>query len=99
MMGRAAPPGRRRALKENVKTTVDIAREVLGQYRETDTEGWDLHSFFELIAGDDQAQREAVFDVVERLAEEGYLESRGGDFYTLTGKGLQAARHGDLDGW
>jgi hypothetical protein len=86
-------------VEEDVKTAVDMALEVLRLFRETDTEGWDLHSFFELIAGDDQTQRAAVLDVVDRLAERGYLQSRGGDFYTLTGKGMKAAQNGELGEW
>jgi hypothetical protein len=70
----------------------DMAREVLALFGETQTEGWDLHAFFEIVAGNDPARREAVLDTVDRLVDGGYLESRGGDFYTLTEKGLNAVR-------
>lgn len=74
-----------------------IALEILCLFRESGTEGLDLHTFFEVVAGDDRSRRRAVLDTVERLAEGGYLESRGSDFYTLTDEGLRAARAGQLD--
>jgi len=77
----------------------EMALDILRLFDETDTEGWDLHAFFEFVAGDDPAKREAVFDIVERLAEGGYLESRGSDFYTLTADGRRAATQGRLDKW
>jgi hypothetical protein len=70
----------------------DMALELLRLFGETETEGWDLHAFFEMVAGNDPARREAVLDTVDRLVNGGYLESRGADFYTLTEKGLRAAR-------
>jgi hypothetical protein len=70
----------------------DMALELLRLFGETETEGWDLHAFFEIVAGNDPVRREAVLDTVDQLVENGYLESRGGDFYTLTEKGLKAAR-------
>jgi hypothetical protein len=73
--------------------------EILRLFKRTDTEGWDLHAFFELTAGDNPAEREAVFDVVERLSRSGYLESRGSDFYTLTEKGLEASQRNDIGVW
>ncbi len=45
-----------------MKTALDMAIEILRLFRETDTEGWDLHSFFELIAGDDPA----VYELLQR---------------------------------
>ena len=74
--------------------TVEL--EILRLFNESDTEGWDLHAFFELCAGDDPAKREAVFDAVDRLTEGGYLESRGSDFYTITEQGLKAAQRGAI---
>jgi len=76
-----------------------MALDILGLFDETDAEGWDLHAFFELVAGDDQARRIAVLDTVDRLVEYGYLENRGSDFYTLTEKGMKAAIRGHLDEW
>ena len=73
----------------------NMALELLRLFGETQTEGWDLHAFFEIVAGNDPARREAVLDTVDRLVDDGYLESRGGDFYTITEKGLRAAGRGD----
>jgi hypothetical protein len=72
----------------------DIALQVLRLFREPDTEAWDLHAFFEFTGGDEPERRAEVLDVVEALAAKGYLNSRGSDFYTLTGKGAAAARQG-----
>lgn len=76
-----------------------MALDILRLFDESDTEGWDLHGFFELVAGDDPAKRVAVFDTVDRLVQAGYLEDRGSDFYTLTEKGMKAAARGYLDEW
>ena len=51
----------------------------------------DLHTLFE-AGGNNPASRERVLDVVTRLADAGYLESRGSDFYLLTDKGRRAVR-------
>jgi hypothetical protein len=72
------------------------ALEILRLFKEAETEAWDLHAFFEFTSSDDPRQREAVLDVVEKLVQHGYLESRGSDFYTLTAKGFDAARTGNL---
>ena len=76
-----------------------IALELLRLFREPDTEAWDLHAFFEFTGGDEPERREAVMDVVDALVREGYLDSRGSDFYTLTGKGQDAARRGEIEAW
>lgn len=75
----------------------EIALRILRLFGERDAEGWDLHAFFELVAGDDQAMRIEVFDVVDRLVRRGYLESRGSDFYTITQEGERAGRSGRVD--
>lgn len=74
----------------------ELALQILRLYRGSESEGWDLHAFFELTAGDDPVRRTAVLDVVDRLTLEGYLESRGSDFYTLTAKGKRAAQEGRI---
>jgi hypothetical protein len=74
-----------------------MALEVLRLFSESSTEGLDLHTFFEVVAGDDQVRRYAVLRTVEQLESDGYLESRGSDFYTLTEEGLKAAKTGRLD--
>lgn len=78
------------------KATRDMALEILQLFGEKDTEGWDLHAFFELVAGDNRERREAVLGIVDRLVEDCYLLSRGGDFYTLTDKGVRAVRRGEI---
>jgi hypothetical protein len=75
----------------------ELALDVLRLFG-SETEGWDLHAFFELLAGDDQERRVAVLEVVDKLAESGFLESKGSDFYTLTEKGKRA-REGDAPLW
>jgi hypothetical protein len=73
-----------------------VAISVLRLFREPETEALDLHSFFELTGNDDPERRTAVLEVVEALTGGGYLESRGSDFYTLTQKGLEAVRRGEI---
>ena len=75
------------------------ALEILRMFQGRETEGWDLHAFFELTAGDDQEQRAGVLDVVDRLVALGCLDSRGSDFYTLTDKGRAAAESGRIEGF
>ena len=73
-----------------------MALEILRLFRGDASEAWDLHGFFELVAGDDQDRRASVLDVVEMLVAEGCLESRGSDFFTITRKGQEAVRRGEL---
>jgi hypothetical protein len=80
----------------NDSDETDVGLRILRLFREPETEAWDLHSFFELVAGDDPARRERVLEVVETLVRDGYLHSRGSDFYTLTGKGADTARRGAI---
>ena len=46
----------------------------------------DLHVLFE-AGGNDPEKRTAVFDAVEDLVSDGYLQEEGNDFYSLTEKG------------
>jgi hypothetical protein len=48
----------------------------------------DLHELFE-AGGNDPDMRTAVFDAVERLTVEGFLNEEGNDFYSLTDKGKE----------
>lgn len=75
----------------------ETALQILDLYHGRDEQAWDLHAFFEFFAGDARGNREAVFDLVDRLVERGYLESRGSDFYTITEKGKAAAASGRVD--
>ena len=68
-----------------------LSRQVLKLFIAMGAESLDLHTLFE-AGGNDPASRQRVLDVVTRLADTGYLESRGSDFYLLTDKGRRAAR-------
>jgi hypothetical protein len=74
-----------------------LALDILRLFDESHTEGWDLHGFFEFVAGDDQEKRLAVLDTVDELSAAGFLQNRGSDFYTLTEKGIRAAVRGSFD--
>ena len=67
-----------------------MSERVLAMFNEWGKEELDLHELFE-AGGNDPAARTEVFDTVERLVNEGFLEERGNDFYALTieGKRLQ----------
>jgi hypothetical protein len=69
----------------------ELSRQVLKLFIAMGTESLDLHTLFE-AGGNNPASRERVLDVVTRLADAGYLESRGSDFYLLTDKGRRAVR-------
>ena len=68
-----------------------LTQKVLGMFEHWRKETLDLHELFE-AGGNDAEARLAVFDTVERLVREGFLEERGNDFYALTEAGKQAAR-------
>jgi DNA-binding PadR family transcriptional regulator len=62
-------------------------------FEEIGKDSLDLHELFE-AGGNDPAARRTVFDVIERLVENGLLEERGNDFYALTTNGREAACKG-----
>ena len=64
------------------------ASQVLKIFGEMGKNVLDLHVLFE-SAGNEPQGREQVLDAVEELKAVGYIESRGGDFYSLTDKGKQ----------
>ena len=68
-----------------------LRHKILGMFEQLNKEALDLHVLFE-AGGNDPRERTAVFDTVERLVEEGLLEERGNDFYSLTAEGKRAAR-------
>ena len=68
----------------------ELSQQVLKLFIAMGAESLDLHTLFE-AGGNDPASRQRVLDVVTRLADTGYLESRGSDFYLLTDKGRRAA--------
>ena len=69
----------------------ELMRRVLKLFIEMGSESLDLHTLFE-AGGNDPASREQVLDIATRLVDNGYLESRSGDFYVLTDKGRMALR-------
>jgi predicted transcriptional regulator len=48
-------------------------------------------------SGNDAAAQAQVLDAVEALVREGYLQSAGGDFYSLTDKGKDALALGERE--
>ena len=64
------------------------ASHVLKMFGETGRNQLDLHVLFE-SAGNEPEGRALVLDAVEELKAAGLIESRGGDFYSLTDKGKQ----------
>ena len=69
----------------------DLTRRVLQMFIEMGKESLDLHTLFE-AGGNDPASRKRVLDIVMRLVDTSYLESRGSDFYVITDKGRKAVR-------
>lgn len=72
----------------------ELTRKVLNSFAIWRKETLDLHELFE-AGGNDPDARTAVFDIVERLVNEGLLEERGNDFYALTERGKLAAKTKD----
>lgn len=69
----------------------DRAKRILSLFDELDRRKLDLHAFFELVGGNDPAEREAVLDAVTRLAKQGLLaDAEGGDLYVRTEAGRLA---------
>ena len=63
---------------------------VLEMFTKMNKDVLDLHVLFE-AGGNDPGEREAVLDAIKELVAEGLLESRGSDFYALTGQGKRQA--------
>ena len=70
----------------------DIRQRVLKMFEQMKKEALDLHELFEAGGNDAEARREVLF-AVEQLVEEGLLEERGNDFYSLTEAGRKAAEN------
>jgi hypothetical protein len=77
--------------KTQEDNTVAARQTILRAFTEMKREQLDLHVFFE-AAGNEPADRERVLDAVEELQRKGIIESRGGDFYSLTATGVEAAK-------
>jgi len=71
--------------------TIAARQTILRAFTEMRLELLDLHVFFE-AAGNEPAARERVVDAIDELQREGLIESRGGDFYSLTATGVEAAK-------
>lgn len=67
----------------------ELARRVINIFTQMKDDTLDLHTLLE-AGGNDPATREQVIEVVARLSQQGFLEERGSDFYTLTDKGREA---------
>ncbi|HKS96889.1 MAG TPA: hypothetical protein VJV74_12275 [Terriglobia bacterium] len=62
---------------------------VLEMFSKMNKQVLDLHVLFE-AAGNDPGEREQVLDAIKELMAEGWLESRGSDFYALTSPGKRS---------
>lgn len=69
----------------------ELTRKVLKSFAVWRKDTLDLHELFE-AGGNDPEARTAVFDIVERLVQEGLLQEEGNDFYSLTEKGKALSR-------
>jgi DNA-binding transcriptional regulator PaaX len=69
----------------------ELTKRVLGSFKVWNKDTLDLHELFE-AGGNDPEARTAVFDIVERLVKDGLLAEDGNDFYSLTEKGIAAAK-------
>ena len=69
----------------------ELTKQVLRSFSVWRKDTLDLHELFE-AGGNDPEARTAVFDIVERLVNEGLLQEEGNDFYSLTDKGKEAAK-------
>lgn len=66
-----------------------FSADVLRIFRDMQRDRLDLHVMFE-TSGNEPAGRAQVLDAVDDLVRQGFLQSDGGDFYSLTDKGKQA---------
>lgn len=69
----------------------ELTRRVLLSFQRPGPEKLDLHELFEAGGNDPQA-RAKVLDIVEQLVQEGLMEERGNDFYSLTSSGVTLAK-------
>jgi hypothetical protein len=67
----------------------EIDKRVLKSFALWNREKLDLHTLFEAGENDPDA-RTAVFDAVERLVQQAFLQEEGNDFYSLTEAGKNA---------
>ena len=76
----------------------DFTLRVLRLFVEWERESLDLHELFEAGDSNDPDARREVFFTVERLVEEGLLEERGNDFYSLTAAGKDFLKRNERGG-
>jgi glutaredoxin len=68
-----------------------VAQRILKTFDQLDRPSLDLHTLFELVGGNNPAEREAVLDAVTDLVKQGLLlPDGGGDFYRRTEEGRLA---------
>jgi glutaredoxin len=68
-----------------------VAQRILETFDQLDRPSLDLHTLFELVGGNNPAEREAVLDAVTDLVKQGLLlPDSGGDFYRRTEEGRLA---------
>ena len=65
----------------------ELTRRVLLSFQRLGLEKLDLHELFE-AGGNDPRARTKVLDIVEQLVQEGLMQERGNDFYSLTSSGV-----------
>lgn len=89
---RRSPLRRKRKSNYSRKFFMDeMTPQVLRMFVRFNKESLDLHELFE-AGGNDPEERKRVFFTVERMVEDGLLEERGNDFYSLTDSGREAAK-------
>jgi DNA-binding PadR family transcriptional regulator len=66
-----------------------LSGEVLKMFGDMQRDRLDLHVMFE-SSGNEPKGRARVLDAVDDLVRQGFLQSAGGDFYSLTDKGKDA---------
>ncbi len=71
-----------------MNTMQTVAQRILSTFDQLDRPSLDLHTLFEFVGGNIPAEREAVFDAVTDLVNQGLLSpDAGGDFYRRTEEG------------
>jgi len=67
-----------------------IERMILSAFDQLERSSLDLHALFEVVAGNQPADREAVLDAAAGLVRSALLREEGGDFYRRTEDGRLA---------
>jgi glutaredoxin len=64
-----------------------ISKKILSTFDQLEKDSLDLHTLFEIVGGNDPAERELVLDAVEDLVQRGLLRADSADFYSRTENG------------